>query len=135
MNERRLQAFLEVARAGSVKGAAERLVVTQPAVSATIRALERDLGVRLVAPAGRGLMLTAAGEVLARHAAQVLGLMDQTRWAVREAAEPGRGRLRLVAVTTAGEYVLPPILTTFRARNPDVGIVLEVGNRRLVWER
>lgn len=135
MNERRLQAFLEVARAGSVRGAAERLVVTQPAVTATIRVLEGELGVRLVARAGRGLVLTPSGEVLARYAAQVLGLLAQTRSAVREAAEPGRGRVRLVAVTTAGEYVLPPILKEFRALNPEVGIVLEVGNRRLVWER
>jgi DNA-binding transcriptional LysR family regulator len=124
-----------VARAGSVHGAAERLTVTQPAVTAALRALERDLGVRLVARAGRGLVLTAAGETLARYAARLLGLLDEARSSVREAVEPGRGRVRLVAVTTAGEHVLPAIIAEFRSIHPGVEIVLEVGNRRLTWER
>ncbi len=135
MNEHRLRAFLEVVRAGSVRGAAERLVVTQPAVTASLRALERDLGVGLVARRGRGLALTPAGETLAGYASRLLGLSEEARSAVLAAAAPGHGRLRLVAVTTAGEHVLPPILKTFRAAHRHVEIVLEVANRQLAWER
>jgi DNA-binding transcriptional LysR family regulator len=124
-----------VARAGSVRGAVERLLVSQPAVSAAVAALEREIGAPLVARQGHGLVLTPAGETLAGHAARILGLMDEARSAVREAGAPGTGRLRLVAVTTAGEHVLPLLLRTFRARHPGVEIVLEVGNRRTVWER
>ncbi len=135
MTPHQLKTFLEVARAGSVRGAAGRLVVTQPAVSAAVAALEREIGSPLVERRGRGLVLTPAGQALAAHAAQILGLMDEALEAAREAAAPGAGRLRLVAVTTAGEHVLPPLLRAFRARYPAAELALEVGNRRIVWER
>lgn len=130
-----LRIFLAVARQGSVKAAAEELSVTQPAVSAGVAALERDLGVTLLAREGRGVKLTPAGDALARHAAASLGLLEQGRDAATAAAHAGRGRLRLVAVTTAGEYVVPPILKAFRTKFPEVEIFLEVGNRALVNER
>lgn len=130
-----LRIFLAVVRQGSVKGAAAELLVTQPAVSAGVAALERDFGVALLAREGRGVRLTPAGEVLARYAATSLGLLEQGRDAATAAAHPGRGRLRLAAVTTAGEYVVPPLLKAFGTRYPDVEILLEVGNRALVIER
>jgi DNA-binding transcriptional LysR family regulator len=130
-----LRIFLGVARQGSVKGAAAELFVTQPAVSAGVAALERDLGVALLAREGRGVRLTPAGEVLARYAATSLGLLEQGRDAATAAAHSGRGRLRLAAVTTAGEYVVPPLLKAFRTRYPEVEVFLEVGNRALVNER
>jgi DNA-binding transcriptional LysR family regulator len=135
MTPNQLRTFLEVARAGSVRGAADRLVVTQPAVSAAVAALEREVGSPLVERRGRGLVITPAGEALAVHAAQILGLMDEALESAREAAAPEAGRLRLAAVTTAGEHVLPPVLRAFRARHPAVELALEVGNRRTVWER
>lgn len=130
-----LRIFLAVVRQGSVKGAAAELLVTQPAVSAGVAALERDFGVALLVREGRGVRLTPAGEVLARYAATSLGLLEQGRDAATAAAHPGRGRLRLAAVTTAGEYVVPPLLKAFGTRYPDVEIFLEVGNRALVIER
>jgi LysR family transcriptional regulator, low CO2-responsive transcriptional regulator len=135
MTSNGLRAFLELARSGSVRAAAERLSVTQPAVTAAVRSLERELGVALVARQGRGIVLTSAGETLARYAARVLGLLEETRDAVAEAADPGRGRVRVAAVTTAGEHVLPEVIRDFRAARPGVDVALEVGNRRLVWER
>lgn len=130
-----LRIFLAVVRQGSVKGAAAELLVTQPAVSAGVAALERDFGVALLVREGRGVRLTPAGEVLARYAATSLGLLEQGRDAATAAAHPGRGRLRLAAVHTAGEYVVPPLLKAFGTRYPDVEIFLEVGNRALVIER
>jgi DNA-binding transcriptional LysR family regulator len=125
-----LQTFLAVARAGSVRGAAADLVVTEPAVSAAVSALQRDLGVELVARQGRGIVLTEAGEILARYAAELLGVRDQ---ALRELR--GARALRLAAVTTAGEYVVPPLLKAFHGERPEVEIGLEVGNRASVFER
>lgn len=130
-----LETFLAVARTGSVRAAAASRVVSEPAVSAAVAALERELGVSLVERRGRGLRLTAAGEALARYAAEALGLLDQARIEVVAAARPGHGRLRIAAVTTAGEYVLPAILTAFRVRHPDVELALEVGNRASVLAR
>jgi DNA-binding transcriptional LysR family regulator len=135
MTSNGLRAFVELARAGSVRAAAERLAVTQPAVTAAVRSLERELGVPLVARQGRGIVLTPAGETLARYAARVLGLLEETRDAEAESADPGHGRIRVAAVTTAGEHVLPEVIRDFRAAHPGVDVALEVGNRRLVWER
>jgi DNA-binding transcriptional LysR family regulator len=73
--------------------------------------------------------------VLAHYAAQVLGVLDEARGAVQEAARPERGRIRLAAVMTVGEYVVPGMIRQFAARHPEVEFVLEVGNRRLVWDR
>ncbi len=125
-----LQTFLAVARTGSVRAAAARLVVTEPAVSAAVSALQRELGCPLIARQGRGIVLTAAGETLARYAAELVGLRDQ---AVRELQ--GSRMLRLAAVTTAGEHVVPPLLKAFRSLHPDVEVSLEVGNRSTVFER
>ena len=129
-----LRAFVAVARAGSVRGAATDLVVSQPAVSAAISALQQDLGVPLVARDGRGLVLTPAGRVFAGYARQVLGLLDEARVAAAGQLDPESGRVRLAAVTTAGEHVLPAFLADFRARYPEAEVVLEVGNRSRVWE-
>ncbi len=125
-----LNTFLALARTGSVRGAAAALVVTEPAVSAAVSALQRDLGVELVTRQGRGVVLTPAGETLARYAAELLGLRDQ---ALREIHEVRA--LRLAAVTTAGEYVVPPLLKAFRAEQPGVEVTVEVGNRAEVFER
>jgi LysR family transcriptional regulator, low CO2-responsive transcriptional regulator len=124
-----LATFVAVARAGSVRGAAAALVVTEPAVSAAVAALQRDLGVELVARQGRGIALTPAGETLARYAAELLGLRDQ---ALREIH--GARALRLAAVTTAAEHVVPPLLMAFRREQPAIEITLEVGNRAQVFE-
>ncbi|MGH9183230.1 MAG: LysR substrate-binding domain-containing protein [Acidimicrobiales bacterium] len=129
-----LRAFVEVAATSSVRQAADRLVVSQPAVSAAVAALQREVGVALVARDGRGLQLTPAGRVFARYARQVLGLVEEGKAAAAGQLHPERGRLRLVAVTTAGEHVLPSYLASFRARYPDAEIVLEVGNRSRVWD-
>jgi len=125
-----LNTFLAVARTGSVRGAAAALVVTEPAVSAAVGALQRDLGVELVTRQGRGVTLTPAGETLARYAAELLGLRDQALREIREVRA-----LRLAAVTTAGEYVVPPLLKAFRSEQPGVEVTLEVGNRAEVFER
>jgi LysR family transcriptional regulator, low CO2-responsive transcriptional regulator len=125
-----LNTFLALARTGSVRGAAAALVVTEPAVSAAVSALQRDLGVELVTRQGRGVVLTPAGETLARYAAELLGLRDQALREIREVRA-----LRLAAVTTAGEYVVPPLLKAFRAEQPGVELTVEVGNRAEVFER
>ncbi|MFB4318022.1 LysR substrate-binding domain-containing protein [Actinomadura sp. 21ATH] len=133
MTEARLRTFVALADTGSVREAARRLYVTESAVSAAVAALARELGVPLVERAGRGLALTPAGSVYAAYARQVLGLLEQGRAAARGAADPARGPLRLAAVTTAADQVLPELLAGFRARFPEVRLALEVGPSRRVW--
>ena len=134
MTFNQLRTFVEVATAGSVIEAARSLVVSPPAVSAAVGSIERELGVQLVERAGRGLVITPAGEVFARYARQVLALLETGKAATAEALDPERGQLRLAAVTTAGEHVVPRFLASFRTGHPEAGITLEVGNRERVWE-
>lgn len=135
MTLRQLATFLAVAESGSVKGAAARLFVTQPAVSGVIAALQRELGVELLSHAGRGIQITAAGSVLATYARQILGLLEEAAGATSGATDPGRGRVRVAAVTTAGENLLPRSIASFRAARPGAEVSLEVGNSGYVWER
>lgn len=124
-----LRTFLVVAETGSVRAAAEQLVVTQAAVSASLAALQRSVGMPLVRPDGRGLRLTSAGEQYAAYVHRILGLLDEARRAAAAAADPERGELRIAAVTTAAEQIIPGLLRGFRRANPHTGVLLEAGNR------
>jgi LysR family transcriptional regulator, low CO2-responsive transcriptional regulator len=128
-----LRTFLEVARHGSIRGAASARFITEPSVSAAVASLEKELKVELFERVGRGIRATPAGEELARQVGELLGLQARAVRLTQEAA--GRPRsLRLAAVTTAAEYVLPPYLKAFRTRLPEVELRLEVGNRATVIE-
>jgi len=127
-----LRTFLVVADTGSVHAAADHLVVTPSAVSASMAVIQRALQVRLVCRDGRGLQLTEAGEIYAEYVRRILGLLDEAGNAAAAEADPETGELRIAALTTAGEQILPHVLTGFRERHPHVGIRLEVGNRNRV---
>jgi DNA-binding transcriptional LysR family regulator len=129
-----LRTFLAVAETGSVRSAAERLVVSQPSVSAAVASLERELGVALVARQGRGLRITPSGAAFAARVRQSLGLLDSAIRSAQSVEAPGRGTVRVVTVTTAAERLLPPLLAVFRQQHPAAGVAVQVGNRTMVWE-
>lgn len=129
-----LRTFLAVTDAGSVRVAAEALLVSQPAVSAAIASLERELGVALVARQGRGLRLTPAGTAFADDVRASLGRLDQGSRRARSIEDPARGTVRIVAVATAAERLLLPVVARFREQNPEAGVTIHVGNRMTVWE-
>ena len=130
-----IRAFLAVKSAGSVHAAAGQLLVSQPSVSAAVASLARELGTALFERHGRGVRLTESGEAFAPYAARVLGLLEQGRNAAREAAHPESSKIRLIAVNTAGEYLVPPLIRAYRQLHPGISILLEVGNRAAVFER
>jgi DNA-binding transcriptional LysR family regulator len=129
----RLRAFVAVADTGSVRAAAQRLVVSESAVSAALGALAREVGVPLVEREGRGLRLTLSGTTYAAYARKILGLHDEALSAARGDIAPERGRVRVAAVTTAGEHVLPEVLAGFRRRYPAVELWLDVDTSEHVW--
>ena len=130
-----IRAFLAVRRTGSVHAAAGQLLISQPSVSAAVAALASELDTALFERHGRGVRLTPSGEAFAPYATEVLGLLEQGRNAAQEAAHPERSKIRLVAVNTAGEYLVPPLIQAYRRQHPEVSILLEVGNRATVFER
>jgi len=130
-----IRAFLAVKSAGTVHAAAGQLLVSQPSVSAAVASPDRELGTALFERHGRGVRLTESGEAFAPYAARVLGLLEQGRNAAREAAHPESSKIRLIAVNTAGEYLVPPLIRAYRQLHPGISILLEVGNRATVFER
>ena len=107
-------------------------MVTQAAVSASLGALQKSLALQLLSPEGRGLRLTKAGQEYARYVRKILGLLDEAHRVAASAADPERGELRIAAVTTAAEQIVPGLLRGFRRRHPDIGVLLEAGNRERV---
>lgn len=130
-----LRSFLAVLRTGSVTAAAEELVVTQPSVSAAVSALSREIGADLTERVGRSVRPSPAGAAFGPYAADVIGLLDQGGRAAREIAQGAARELRIAAVTTAGEHLVPALMRAFSAGRPEITLSLHVGNRERVFER
>ena len=129
-----LRTFIAVAEDGSVRAAAERLHVSQPSVSGSIAALSEEVGVPLTERDGRGMKLSPAGEVFLPHAREALGLLDLGQRMAQSAATRESATVRIAAVYTAAESLLPPLLRAFREEHPEVPIQLEIGNREFVLD-
>jgi DNA-binding transcriptional LysR family regulator len=124
----RLRTFQALCETLHFRRAAERLGITQSAVSQQIAALEKDLGATLFERMGRRVYLTAAGEVLAREAVKVLSSVSRAREAVGTVSKGDAGRLRVGASTTPGIYLLPEVLGRFRADYPHVELEFRIEN-------
>src|SRR5207244_10073442 len=107
LDTRQLRAFATLARTGSFTLAAKELYLSQSAVSHSMKALEQDVGCRLLDRLGKKVLLTQAGEQLLHHAQKILSEMSQAREALRQLGKWGRARLRGGASTTACQYIPP----------------------------
>jgi LysR family transcriptional regulator, low CO2-responsive transcriptional regulator len=120
----RLRLLLEIDRTGSISAAAERCAIGQPSASMHLRTLETAIGQRLVIRNGRGSKLTAAGKIVASHAARMLATLDSMRWALDALNAPSRGELTLAASHTPSLILIPPVLRDFAERYPGVSVKL-----------
>ncbi len=114
-----LEAFVLVARLGSVTAAARALGVSEPAVSSALAALRQQMGDHLISRNGSGMVLTAAGQRFVPIASQIVGLAAEGH-AVVQQAQGAPARLRVAATSTVAEFVAPPLLAAFAARNSSV---------------
>jgi DNA-binding transcriptional LysR family regulator len=123
---RHLQVFREVARLGSLTAAAESLAYTQPAVSQQMAALERRAAMPLLVRTTRGVRLTDAGEALLRHAEAILAEQALAERELEALAGLRGGRVRMASFPSAGIALVPPAVSLFSARYPEVELsVLE----------
>jgi len=120
LNLARLRVLREVARAGSLAGAADVLDYSPSAVSQQVAALEREAGTALVERRARGVVLTEAGRVLAERAEDLLARAEAAEAALADLADLRAGHLRLGSFATAAANVLPRAIDLFRARHPAV---------------
>lgn len=124
MNLKRLEYFLVVVEEGSISAAAQRLHLTQPPLSQAIRALETELGARLLERRPRGVAPTEAGRQLARDGAQLLQWTDKIAHRIREVGEGRAGSLQVASVPTFAWTHLTPLLRAYRGLAPDVSVEL-----------
>jgi DNA-binding transcriptional LysR family regulator len=135
MNLNHLGIFHAVAQTGSMTLGAERLDISQPAVSKQVRELERALGIHLFDRIGRRVRLSQAGEILADYARRLFALAREAEEAVADVRAVGRGRLVIGASTTIGTYLLPAVVAEFWRRHPKVELLVEIENTEQVHRR
>ncbi len=126
LNLHRLRVFHAVARRESYSRAAEDLHISQPAVSKHVLDLEEELGFKLFHRLGRRIILTEAGRLMADYAQRIFVLADEARRALEELQGLERGRLKLGASSTPGNYLLPRTLAAFQARYPRLEVSLDI---------
>lgn len=127
---RPMETFCAVVDAGSLNLAAERLHLSQPAVSKQIRALEAELGVQLLLRSARGIELTPVGRQVYRLARRAVAAMEGCRRAAEAWADPAKGRLVVAAGLTLTLFTLPPLIQAFRGRAPSVRLEVVTGDSR-----
>jgi DNA-binding transcriptional LysR family regulator len=136
MDTRQLSAFCEVVERRSFSQAAERLGVTQPAVSLQVRSLEERLGQRLLDRSGRRVETTEAGDVLYRNAKRLLQVERQLFEELdQEVGGKLRGTLAIGASTGPGAHLVPLLLCEFQREHPGLHVGLTISDTQAVTER
>lgn len=128
MENFRLRVFRTVADEASFRRAAERLHLSQPAVSQQIHALEQELSTTLFDRGKGRIRLTEAGVVLLRYARKGARLAEEARAALESLRGETSGRLRIGASMTITQYILPRMLGAFRLHHPRIELSILSGN-------
>lgn len=116
--------FYETARCHSLSAAAQKLYISQPAVSKSISHLEENLNTSLFHRSSRGVRLTPEGELLYRHVEDALTSLKSGEDLLRSARTPGIRRLSIGVSTTLCKYILLPLLKSFITENPNIKITI-----------
>jgi LysR family cyn operon transcriptional activator len=119
---RHIRSFLAIASSGHFTRAAGELHVSQPALSQQIRQLEEELGTPLFDRIGRGIRLTAAGEVFRSHARRIVDEVGLAQKAIGDLDALDRGALNIGAVQTVNAYLIPSMISAFSGAYPRVSI-------------
>ena len=118
----RLRYFVAVADELNFTRAASRLHVSQPSLSAQVRALERDVGVELLRRSTRRVELTEAGQSMLEDTRRILEGLEEARLRARRAADTAAGTLRVAYTASVGYHALPLILDELEALAPEVTV-------------
>ena len=134
MNLQNLRVFLKVADLEHITRASEELHLTQPAVTKIIQSLEHEVHLELVERQGRRIVLTHAGRVLQKHARQIFALERQMEEELTALRDLEGGEVVMAANTTAGVYLLPPIIARFHSHHPRVTLNMTILNSREILD-
>lgn len=133
MTIRHMNIFITVYQTENVTKAAERLYMTQPAVSRCIADMEAYYGVRLFERIGRRLSVTEAGRELYHHAIHIVDSFEQMERGMKNWDE--FGILRVGASITLGTFLLPKAVKEFRAVHPESRLTVTVANVHMLQEK
>ncbi len=132
MNYNHLMIFLAVAEEGSVSRGADRLCISQPAVSKQLGLLEASLKAKLFERRPKGVRLTEAGELLLGYARRLAALEREVDQAMGELQGLERGTLTVGASLTVGAYLMPELLADYSRRYPRIALTLEIANTEVI---
>ncbi|NJN84020.1 MAG: LysR family transcriptional regulator, partial [Caldilineaceae bacterium] len=121
----KLEIFDIVVEAGSFSAAAERLLLTQPAVSQHIQDLEAGLGAKLFSRGRRGVTLTPAGETLRGYARAIFHLLAEAENAVTDVNQLASGNVTVAATPGVSVYLLPEWVQSFRSAHPNLSVTIQ----------
>lgn len=119
-----VEGFVAVAREGNLRRAAERLYISQPALTARIQGLEAELRSPLFRRTRTGMVLTHAGRAFLPHAERALDALRGGAAVVKELAQGVSGELLIGSAPAVSAYVLPELLARYAARHPDVRLLV-----------
>lgn len=128
LDSKQLRTFVSLARTASFTATAKEVFITQSAVSHSMKALEDELGCRLLNRVGKKTTLTLEGEHLLRHAQKIITDMGIARAALAALGNSGDTRLRLGASISACQHLFPDVLREFKKLHPKCRITLEPGD-------
>ncbi|HEY0275960.1 MAG TPA: LysR family transcriptional regulator [Paenirhodobacter sp.] len=125
-----LEYFIEVARAGSIRKAADRVYLTASALNRRIQDLEDELGVTLFERWARGVRLTPSGEILLRYADQSLRAAAEIAAQFRALDGHAQGSVRMICSQALAAHFLPSCINEFQQHHPRVNITADVADHR-----
>ncbi|TYP48402.1 selenium metabolism-associated LysR family transcriptional regulator [Thermosediminibacter litoriperuensis] len=134
MNINLLKSFIAIAETQSLSRAAERLFVTQPALSQQIKQLETHFSVQLIERTNRGIVLTEAGRILFDYANRIVSTYEDLEKNMDDFRASISGNLTVGASSIVGGYAVPCSIFIFKEKYPETNIKLKVGNRRQILE-
>ncbi len=134
MNLQNLRIFHKVAELEHITRAAEELGLSQPAVTKIIQNLEHEIGLALIERQGRRIALTHAGRILHNYTRRLAALEREMDDALATLRDVESGEITLAANTTAGVYLLPPIVARFRSHYPNINLHISILNSHEIVE-
>ncbi len=135
MNKYQLEIFLTVAQTKQISSAAKLMHLSQPAVSAQIKALETHCSTPLFERTKQGVELTRAGEIMLRHTYKILAAFDELDQEIDQYLNIDSQNLKIGATQTIGNYALPCSLWTFKQKYPNSKISLEIRSLQTITQQ
>ncbi|MBU2628977.1 MAG: LysR family transcriptional regulator, partial [Proteobacteria bacterium] len=128
INLNQLRAFYHVAKHSSYTIAAEKLFISQPAVTAQVKLFENFYDMKLFEKKGRTLILTHIGKLLFEKAEQIFGIEDEVENILTQMKEMNHGLLEIGCTKAYAKHIMPAIISVFHRAYPNIKIILEEGS-------